>query len=169
MSFVLSILFACSTPEPPAAAPAGPVEQVALVRQGIGAAHRAWGAGDYDEARAAVMVTYATEFAPLEPALRAADPTRALRLEYRFGLLSQHLGRKGNPVTVATEVREFVAEVESAVAAAVPVDPTVPAVPPAPPTPVTTTIEVKAPVANPADAAISNTSQKTEGPAKRGR
>lgn len=174
MLSLLTILLACSTSEPPAAAPAEPTDPVASVRQGVQAAHRAWSAGDYDEARAAVMETYATAFAPLEPSLRAADPARTLRLEYRFGLLSQHLGRKGNPVQVATEVREFVAEIESAAGAAVPargtaVDPTAPAVPATPVTPVTTSIEVKPAVANPEDAVIKSSTHQDEAPAKKGR
>lgn len=166
---VLSLLLACSEPEPAAPVASGPAEQVALVRQGIQAAHRSWSAGEYDEAKAQVMQTYSEAFTPLEPALRAADPTRALRLEYRMGLLSQHLGRKGNPVQIATEVRELVAEIEAAVGAATPVDPTAPAAAPTPTAPVTTAIEVKAPVANPADAAVGTVSDKDEGKKKSGR
>ena len=92
-------------------------EQLSQLRQGLTAAHRAWSAGTYDVAREGVLTVYEEHFAALEPALRAADPRGTLELEYRFGALAAQLGRRGNPVEVATAVRDHVARLEAAVAA----------------------------------------------------
>lgn len=118
MLLSLLALLACGAPDTPEGEQVVPEASVAGVRQGVQAAHRAWSAGDLDEASALVMRTYQASFQPLEPALRATNPAETLALEYSFGVLSWKLSRKGNPVAVAAEVRDFVSRIEAAGAAA---------------------------------------------------
>lgn len=112
---VLLLLLACAS-EPDAPPPQPPTvdETVAAVRSGLSAAHRAWSAGQLEEASRGVLQTYHEHFESLEPGLRAADPRETLELEYSFSVLAGHLAKKGNPVDVASEVRGLTSRVEKA-------------------------------------------------------
>ena len=109
------LLLACGGDPVPVAPTPTPAQTLDEVRQGLGTAHRAWSAGTYDVAREGVLQTYQGPFARREPALRAQDPRATLELEVAFAVLAQHLGRKGNPVDIAGEVRALNTRVEAAV------------------------------------------------------
>lgn len=136
------LLVGCSPQlaDPPAPPPTVD-ERVLAVRQGLSEAHRRWSAGKRDEARALVLATYRENFEPLEPGLRALNGRETLELEYGFALLAERLGRAGNPVEIAAEVRALSGRVETATAA-LPREPGVAAPPAQPQAPSTVTVPV---------------------------
>jgi len=114
---LFTLLYACASDPQPAAAPPTVDETVAAVRAGLSDAHRHWSAGENASASALVLSTYHQSFELLEPALRTRDPRETLEMEYAFSVLANHLGRKGNPVDIAAEVRALTGRVETAAAA----------------------------------------------------
>jgi hypothetical protein len=114
---LLALMLACgegAPPDPPAEGPT-PSEAVQSVRLELHGAHQAWSEGRRPEAQARVHSAYAQYVEPLEPALRARDPDRTLRLEYAFGALGARMARKGDALTVAQQVQGVTRELDGLV------------------------------------------------------
>lgn len=123
MRVLVVLLTGCvAAPEPGEFAPVEtePREVVEMVRTALKRAADDWKAGQYEDARAGVYVTYMSQFEPWEPALRIADPVHTTELEYAFGRLAVRMGEDGDATEMSKRVGGLVGAVEVSLLAVAP-------------------------------------------------
>ena len=115
------LALSCDPPPAPESAPPvvalSPAAHAVALQQALAQVPALWGADQREAAISVVGQAYAEQFTPIEPVLRAHDPAATLALEYAFGRLAGHLGRRGDAKALQAEVTALSDAVAAAVAA----------------------------------------------------